>query len=341
MLALSEEDVMDRRTVLGLGAAALTGLAARAESMKADGTLSSDPTETVPLWPGTPPGGENVHLTTKIVERSNDTDVFHDRYVTDIGTPLLTVFRPDKPDGSALLLAPGGGYIRVVVDKEGVEAARRFNAAGVTVFILRYRLPGEGWARAADVPLQDAQRAMRLIRGGAAHFGIEANRVGVMGFSAGGHVAASLATRQNETVYRPVDEADRLDARPDFAGLMYPVITMGEGAHPGSRSKLLGADPTAEKIAAYSCEKHVAAKMPPSFICLAADDDVVPPKENGLAMFDALRAKKVLAELHVFQQGGHGFGIRLARGEPASAWPDLFLHWGWAGGWFRGPGASI
>ncbi len=332
---------MDRRTVLGLGATALTGLAARAENMKADGTLSTDPTEIVPLWPGTPPGGEGVNLTAKIVERSNDTDVFHDRYVTDIGTPLLTVFRPDKPDGSALLLAPGGGYIRVVLDKEGVEAARRLNAAGVTVFILRYRLPGEGWARAADVPLQDAQRAMRLIRGGAAGFGIEANRLGVIGFSAGGHVAASLATRQNEAVYDPVDEADKLDARPDFAGLVYPVITMGERTHPGSRLSLLGADPSADRIAATSCENRVTAKTPPSFICLAADDDVVPPMENGLAMFHAMRAAKLPCELHVFQQGGHGFGIRLAKGKPCSEWPDLFLHWGWAGGWFRGPGTGV
>jgi acetyl esterase/lipase len=331
---------MDRRTVLGLGAMALTGLAARAEIMRADGTLSTDPTEIVPLWPGVPPGGENVNLQAKIVERSYDTRAYHDRIVTEIGAPLLTVFRPDKPDGSALLLAPGGGYIRVVFDKEGEEAARRFNAAGVTVFILRYRLPGEGWARAADVPLQDAQRAMRLIRAGAAGFGIEANRVGVMGFSAGGHVAASLATRPDEAVYEPVDEADKRDARPNFAGLMYPVITMGEGTHPGSRLNLLGADPAADKIAATSCEKRVTAKTPPAFICFAADDETVPPMENGLAMFQALRAAKVPSELHVFQNGGHGFGIRLAKGKPAVAWPDLFLHWGWAGGWFRGQGAA-
>jgi acetyl esterase/lipase len=332
---------MDRRTVLGLGAAALTAMAARAESMKVDGTLSTDPAEVVPLWPGTPPGGEGVNLTAKIVERSTELDVYHDRFITQIGTPTLTVFRPERPDGSALLLAPGGGYTRVVIDKEGVEAARRFNASGVTVFILRYRLPGEGWARRSDVPLQDAQRGMRLIRAGAQGFGIDQNRVGVIGFSAGGHVAASLATRQNDSVCAAIDGVDKLDAKPNFAALMYPVVTMSEGAHTGSLANLLGPNPSQEMMTAYSCEKHVTRDTPPAFICLAADDDVVPPAANGIAMAEALRAAKVPSELHVFQEGGHGFGIRLAKGKPASAWPDLLLHWGWRGGWFRDPSASV
>jgi acetyl esterase/lipase len=326
---------MDRRTVLGLGAAALTTMAAKAETMKADGNLSTDPAEVVPLWPGTPPGGEGLSLSAKIVERSNETDVYHDRFVTQIGTPSMTVFRPERPDGSALLLAPGGGYIRVVLDKEGFEAARRLNASGVTVFILRYRLPGEGWARQADVPLQDAQRAMRLIRANANSYGIDTNRLGVLGFSAGGHVAASLATRQNDRVYARVDDTDALDARPDFAALMYPVITMGEGAHSGSKHNLLGANAGADAVAAYSCEKHVTRETPPAFIALAADDDVVPPAPNGIAMFNAFQRAKVQSELHVFQEGGHGFGIRLARGKPCAAWPDLLVHWGWRGGWFR------
>ena len=174
--------------------------------------------------------------------------------------PLLAVFLPDKPDGSAVLLAPGGGYLRIVIDKEGVEAARRLNAAGVTVFMLRYRLPGEGWADGKDVPLQDAQRAMRIVRAGAQRFGIDPNRVGVIGFSAGGHVAASLATRPYDAVYAPVDDIDAQDAKPDFAGLMYPVITMGPGAHQGSRDNLLGPNPSDALVSAYSCEKLVTAE---------------------------------------------------------------------------------
>lgn len=331
---------MDRRTVLGLGAAALLAAQAKGESMDASGRLSTDSTEFVPLWPGTPPGGEGVRLKARIVERSDDTDSFHDRYVDHVDTPLITVFRPARPDGSALVLAPGGGYVREVIDKEGIETARRLNASGVTVFMLRYRLPAEGWTDGADVPLQDAQRAVRLVRAGADTYGIDRHRVGVMGFSAGGHVAASLITRARDQVYAPVDAADSEDARPDFAALMYPVITMEPGAHMGSRENLIGKTPAAETIARYSCEKHVTREVPPTWMCFAADDDTVPPMENGMAMFHALQAAKVPSELHVFEKGGHGFGIRLAHGKPCSAWPELFLHWGYAGGWLRDPGAA-
>jgi acetyl esterase/lipase len=327
---------MDRRTVLGLGAATLATMAARAESMKPDGSLSTDPTETIPLWPATPPGGEGVHLTARIVERSPDPNAYHDRYVDSVGMPILIVFRPSRPDGSAILLCPGGGYVRTVIDKEAFESARRFNAAGITVFVLRYRLPGEGWANRSDVPLQDAQRALRLIRSYADHYGIDSSRVGILGFSAGGHVVASLITRHADTVYSVSDAADRIDARPAFAGLMYPVVTMGDGTHGGSRAMLLGANPSPQAIAEYSCERHVASAVPPTFLCLARDDEAVPPLANGLAMYEALAAAKIPSELHVFQEGGHGFGIRLAAGKPCASWPDLFLKWGKEGGWFRG-----
>lgn len=335
---------MDRRAVLGLGVtAAFAGLSRStlAEDMNAAGALSTDPTETVPLWPGTPPGGEGVKLTAKIVERSNAADTYHDRFVTDVGVPLFTVFRPEKPDGSAVLMAPGGGYVRIVIDKEGVEAARRFNASGVTVFMLRYRLPAEGWTDGKDVPLQDAQRAMRIIRAGAQGYGVDPARLGILGFSAGGHVAASLATRPYDPVYKPVDDIDSVDSKPSFACLTYPVITMSaQGAHMGSRDKLLGPSPTDALVAAYSCEKLVTRQTPPSFLCYAADDDTVPPMENGMAMFHALRRAKVPAEMHVFQEGGHGFGIRLAKGKPASAWPELFLRWAYGNGWIRDPSAA-
>jgi acetyl esterase/lipase len=334
---------MDRRTVLGLGVtAAVAGMTkgAFAEEMNASGILSTDPTEIVPLWPGVPPGGAGLKLEAKIVERSTDTAAFHDRFVTDIGVPLLHVFRPDRPDGSALILAPGGGYVRVVVDKEGVECARRFAASGVTVFMLRYRLPSEGWVNGRDVPLQDVQRAMRIVRAGAQRFGIDPNRVGVMGFSAGGHVAASAATKFADKVYEAVDSSDAQDAKPSFAALMYPVITMSKGAHPGSRTLLLGPNPTDALIAAYSCENAVTKQTPPCFLCFAADDTTVPPMENGLAMFQALRGAGVPTEMHVFEKGSHGFGLRLANGLPASAWPDLFLHWAYSNGWVRDSSAG-
>jgi len=340
---------MDRRSVLGLSAAAVAALSAKAFAAP-DAThpdadhpgwtastdrLPGDPTETVALWPATPPGGESVHLTLQLLERSPAPDIFHDRFVTGIAAPLLTVFRPEKPNGTALLIAPGGGYRRVVIDKEGFEAAHRFAAAGATCFVLRYRLPGEGWANGPDVPLQDAQRALRLIRAGADDFAIDRARIGVLGFSAGGHVAASLITGFDRKVYAPVDLADEHSARPDFAGLMYPVIAMTPPvAHAGSREKMFGANPTDEQQAAYSPDRHVTAAAPPTWITLAADDKEVPP-QNSLDMAAALRAAAVPTELHMFEEGGHGFGIRLIQGKPAAVWPDLFLAWGRRHGMFQ------
>ncbi|THD77057.1 MAG: alpha/beta hydrolase [Phenylobacterium sp.] len=311
------EGGLDRRSLIGLAAAAPLMAAAAAPP---------DPTEVVRLWPGRPPGARADLPREQVVDRIR-TSGFQDRFVTGIGTPLMTVFRPSRPNGAAVLVIPGGGYIRVVIDKEGFEVGRRMAAAGVTAFVLRYRLPAEGWERAADVPLQDAQRAMRLIRAGAAGFGIDPTRVCAMGFSAGGHISASLATRWDAPVYGPVDAADALAARPDLSAVMYPVMTVARPyAHDGSRTALLGPAPTPEAEAAYSPDLHVSAAAPPTFLIHAWDDPVV-PIENSLAYLAALRAAKVPAEAHLFEEGGHGFGIWLARGKPAAAWPQLFLGW--------------
>jgi acetyl esterase/lipase len=329
---------MDRRSVLGMGMAAVASVTAgarAADPLPATDHLPGDPAETVGLWPGAPPGGEGLHLRLQLLERSQTPALFHDRFVTDITLSLLTVFRPSQPDGSALLVIPGGGYRRVVIDKEGFEAAQRLTTAGVTVFVLRYRLPGEGWANAADVPLQDAQRALRIIRGRSADFAIDPTRIAVLGFSAGGHIAASLLTRSAEPVYAAIDAFDSFDARPNLAGLMYPVISMVPPiAHAASREKLLGEHPTPAQEIQYSPDRHVVPGLPPVFIALAADDPDVPP-QNSLDMFAALRAAKVPVELHVFEEGGHGFGLRLAQGRPAAIWPTLFLRWGARHGIFR------
>lgn len=304
----------------------LLALAAAAAAAPARGQAPPDPTEVIPLWPGRPPGAAAVLPKAEVFDRVA-TSGFQDRIVTDIGEPLMTVFRPARPNGAAVLVAPGGGYIRVVIDKEGFETARRLNEAGITAFVLRYRLPREGWSRAADVPLQDAQRAMRLIRARAAEFRVDPRRVAVMGFSAGGHVAASLSTRYADEVYALTDAADRLSARPDLSALIYPVIDMSlPHAHRGSREALLGASPSPGLEAAYSPHRHVNAQTPPTFLVHSADDDSV-PVENSLSYLEALRAGKVAAEAHIFEEGGHGFGIRLAAGKPAAAWPDLFLAW--------------
>lgn len=311
----------DRRALFGLAAAA-----AASPALSAAVQPPPDPTETVVLWPGRPPGAQHVLPREEIVDRVK-TSGFQDRYVTGIGRPLMTVFRPARPNGAAVLIAPGGGYVRVVIDKEGFEVGRRLAEAGVTSFVLRYRLPAEGWDRQADAPLQDAQRAMRLIRAGAATFGIDPKRVAAMGFSAGGHVAASIATRYGAEVYAPVDAADRLDARPDLSVLMYPVIDMARPfAHAGSRHALLGNPPAPGAEALYSPQLRVTAATPPTFLVHAWDDPSV-PTENSLSYLAALRAAKVAAEAHFFAEGGHGFGIGLAKGKPVAVWPDLFLAW--------------
>jgi acetyl esterase/lipase len=317
---------MDRRNMLGLMGAALVPAAASADEMRPDGFLPGDSTDFVPLWPGKPPGGEGVALTLKVTDAPGP-DGYHIRAVSQIQTPGFFVYRAAKPNGLGLLVIPGGGYSSEGGDRGGREIAQHFSALGITCFVLRYRLPGEGWANRATVPLQDAQRAMRLIRHGAEKYDVDPARLAAIGFSAGGHLSASLAIRSAMKVYEPVDAADTLDSRPVVAGLMYPVITMGEGAHPGSLEKLLGPNPAAAAVADWSLEKHAATDAVPSFICLAADDTTVPPFPNGITMFGALQAAKVPSELHVFEVGGHGFSLHWAQGKPCAAWPGLFTAW--------------
>ena len=317
---------MDRRELLGIAGAALLANDALAQTMAADGYLPGDSKEFMPLWPGTPPGGDGIHLDLKVTDAVQP-DGFHVRAISQIQTPGFFVYRPAKPNGLGLLIIPGGGYAAEGGDRGGREIAQHFAALGITCFVLRYRLPGEGWKNRSDVPLQDAQRAMRLIRRDAAKYGIESSKLAVIGFSAGGHLSASLAMRHAMPVYSAVSPADSLDAKPFVAAHMYPVITMGPGAHQGSRDKLLGDNPSPEAVAEWSLERHVTGDTAPSFVCLAADDDVVPPFPNGMTFFDRLQAAKIPSELQVFEVGGHGFSLHWAQGKPCAAWPELFSAW--------------
>jgi acetyl esterase/lipase len=304
---------IDRRTLIAASAAL--------GACPAAGQPLSSPADVTELWPGGAPGGEAVKVVQETAQAANS-DGLRDRTVTGITRPTLSRFPTERQARGAALIIPGGGYGRVVVDREGFETARWLAARGVEAHVLLYRLPADGWAAGPDAPLQDAQRALRLIRrrSGTA-------KLAVIGFSAGGHLAAHLATGFDKPVYPPVDETDRLAARPDLAALLYPVITMqGELAHAGSRSKLLGAGPSAEQLRAYSMETQVTSRTPPTFLAHAADDASVPVANSEL-MFEALRAAGVTAELHVFEEGGHGFGIRGAAGKPAAAWTQLFLDW--------------
>jgi acetyl esterase/lipase len=247
-------------------------------------------------------------------------------FVHNVSKPDLRVFRPSKPNGHALLVVPGGAYRFVSVANEGVDVAERMTAQGVTVFVLTYRLPGEGWKSRSDVPLQDAQRAIRVIRSNASRFGIEAGKVSVLGFSAGGHLAATLATQHAEQTYARVDAVDELNARPFAAGLVYPVITMDMPfTHELSRKLLLGESPSEADIERRSAERHVDPNTPPTFLVHAFDDAAV-PVENSLRFMNAMREAKRPVEAHLLQEGGHAFGVGYPR-TPSEHWTALFSTW--------------
>ncbi len=285
-----------------------------------------DPAETIDLWPAGAPGMPKVPPVEIVDERSTDGQL-PDRAVRGIVRPRMVVFRPAIPNGSALLVTPGGGYARVVVDKEGYEVARWLSARGWTVFVLFYRLPGDGWAVGPDVALYDAQRAMRLIRSRARDYGIMPDRVGAMGFSAGGHVCCDLATRHATPTYTAVDRADRWSARPDIAAPIYAVQAMTRPlAHAGSRALLIGEAASPALEAAHTPANHVAAQTPPCFLAHAEDDATV-DVGNTLAFRAALKTAGVPVETHLFTHGGHGFGLRRTAGKPVEAWLGLFHAW--------------
>lgn len=247
-------------------------------------------------------------------------------FFRNVASPTLHVFRPRTGNGVAVLLIPGGAYTFIVGTHEGGDTAEALAARGYTVFVLIHRLPGEGWSNRSLVPLQDAQRAMRLIRAKAARYGVDPARVAVLGYSAGGHLAASLATAFAEPVYAARDTVDRLDPRPWAAGLIYPVITLAPAlTNAQTARQLLGPGPTEALIAGRSPDRHVDAATPPTFLAHALDDTAVPP-ENSLMMLAALRAAKVPAEAHFFEKGGHGFGLGLP-GTANAQWPALFDAW--------------
>jgi acetyl esterase/lipase len=322
---------IERRAFLGAAAALAAASGAQAQDYKDPALVAADPRaplwpakERFPLWPGTPPGAPRT-LPRPEAQMYPDPN-YPQIWVKGIAIPEVNVFRPALPDGSAILAIPGGGYGFLAVQNEGLHVAERFNADRTTVFVLSYRLPGEGWAKRAIVPLSDAQRAMRLIRARAADLKIDPSRLGVLGFSAGGHLAADLSVSYDQPVYAPVDAADRISAKPAFSGLIYPVATFQSFTHAGSRDSLLGPNAPAALVRARSPELHVNSATPPSFVVHAFDDGLV-PIDNSLAWIAAARAAKTPVEAHLLTEGGHGFGLHLPPSNPGSRWPDLFALW--------------
>lgn len=322
---------LHRREFLGLGGALLVthALAQDAQTVR---KLSPPPlpralpeiwstAPSIPLWPGEPPGAAGFRPQPLPPDWSPV-------YLRNVVKPDLRVFRPAQPNGHGLLVIPGGAYTFVSCSNEGVDIATRMTALGITVFVLTYRLPGEGWEHRSDVPLQDAQRAMRLIRSNSSRFQIDPNKVSVLGFSAGGHLTATLATQHAERTYSAVDAADAASARPFAAGLVYPVVTMEKPwTHEQSRNQLLGEHPDESQVERRSAERHVSSTTPPIFTVHAIDDDAV-PVENSLHLMNAMREVKRPVEAHFLQEGGHAFGVGY-RDTPSEHWISLF--WSWLG----------
>jgi acetyl esterase/lipase len=256
-----------------------------------------------PLWPGGAPMAQGTE---------------------DVDVPTLTAYLPaENPTKSAVVIAPGGSYVHLSMEKEGSDVAKWMNAHGVAAFVLKYRL---GPKYHHPVELGDVQRAIRTVRAQAASMGIAPDHIGMMGFSAGGHLAATAGTLYDAGPPANADAIDKESARPDFLVLCYPVITFDPTyMHKGSRDNLLGKDPEQKLIDATSPEKHVTKATPPTFLFTTTDDGTVPVM-NSILFYSALVANKVSGELHIYQHGPHGVG--LAPGFPdLKGWPDLLATW--------------
>jgi acetyl esterase/lipase len=247
-----------------------------------------------------------------------------DYSVSLVTDPTITPYFPEKgkATGTAILIFPGGSYINLATGHEGEAIAQEFNKIGVTAFVVKYRLPHDDIMVDKTIgPLQDAERAIQIVRQRAAEWGVNPSKVGIIGFSAGGHLASTLDTHFDKVV---IDNKSNINLRPDFAMLIYPVISFGPYAHAFSRENLVGKNSSAATLELYSNEKQVTANTPPTFLIHAEDDDVV-PVQNSILFYDAMLQHKVKGELHIFQSGGHGFGLN----NPASKdhWFDWAANW--------------
>lgn len=258
-----------------------------------------------------------IPLWNKIPDEINAPDYKEKASITDgkvqstslVSTPTLNIFLPkeNKPNQTAVIIFPGGGYSHLAIDKEGTKIAQWLNTLGIAAFVVKYRLPSDLIMKNKNVgPLQDAQEAIRYVRENAAKYNIDNNKIGTIGFSAGGHLASTLATHYDDKVYKT---DSKISARPDFSLLIYPVISMqNDITHKGSQNNLLGKNPSKELIDSFSNEKKVTPKTPPTFLIHATDDTVVLP-ENSINYYLALKKNGVPAELHIYEKGGHGFGL--------------------------------
>jgi acetyl esterase/lipase len=286
-------------------------------------TLMSDiyaQNETILLYTGTAPGSTGK----QVPEDSKTTDGI--TRVKDVTQPALIVYPAKKKTTDAtVIICPGGGYGILAIDHEGYDIAKWFNDRGMTAFVLKYRLPQEELFNNDEIrPLQDAQQAIRIVRKNAAKYGVSPDKVGMMGFSAGGHLAATASTHFTTQVGEITDPS--ISVRPDFSLLIYPVITFNDRfTHFGSRDNLIGKNPPVEKIEWYSNDKQVTKDTPPTFLISTTDDSVQP--ENSIAYFLACKKNKVPVEMHIYEKGGHGYGLKKQGKGPVETWAARMEDW--------------
>jgi acetyl esterase/lipase len=253
--------------------------------------------------------------------------------ISNVTRPTLTIYPApkDKATGTAVIICPGGGYSMLAASHEGSDVALRFNEMGVTAFVLKYRLPDDSTMPNKEIgPVQDAQRAIQVVRQKAAEWGVDPNHIGLMGFSAGGHLASTAGTHFK---HHYIEARRKENLRPDFLILGYPVISFSDSiGHKGSRTRLLGEHPTEEKIKEYCNELHVTKKTPPTFLVHAKDDKTV-PVPNSQHFYEALQKHKVSAELYLYEKGGHGFGMNNKTSDVK--WMDLLEQWMRSNGWIK------
>ena len=278
----------------------------------------------MPLWPNKIPNQK--------VSSDEKEGMVNERllWITNVQQPTIEVYLPSKSNanGQAVVIFPGGGYYGLAYDWEGTDMAKALNSKGVAGIVVKYRLPlSKSITEEKEVvPLQDAQRAIRLVKSKAKEWSIAEGKVGIMGFSAGGHLASTLGTHYDNKVYEKQDDADDLSARPDFMALIYPVISMdAKITHAGSRGALLGDNPSEELVNRFSANKNITENTPPTFLIHAENDDVV-PVENSILMFSALKNEGVPTTMHIYPEGGHGFSFALPY-KPLKDWMNLLYAW--------------
>lgn len=279
--------------------------------------------EILPLWPlGQVP---NYQKTTE-KERRDTAETIH---IYTVQTPDIAIFLPPKKTatGQGIIICPGGGYTTLSYDWEGTEVAKLLNAKGIAAFVLKYRLPNSKSNIVPNQsPLLDAKRAMRLVRFNADKWNVKKDNIGIMGFSAGGHLASTLGTHFDDGDANAKDAVDRVSSRPDFMVLVYPVISMTKDImHAGSRNNLIGENPSPELAKFYSSELQVTKNTPTTFLVHATDDKTV-PVENSLLFYQALKENGVSAEMHIYPEGGHGFGLAVGKGY-LETWTDRLIDW--------------